>query len=238
MDVRILFKLILNQTVLATVASISCLAQAGTTEPIATSQSAIHDCLEPETVQDDFCRTVDQENVFDFQTSPILLHSVQIDVRPADCRSFFEDYLHPRRGLRIERALENIDYYDSYRSTVTTFPVVDFIDGGEIRVVKTRDLSADMFNNPNNPDALYDQILNDAESVRTDLLDKLGERNILTATVNGVTTTISRDDFDAITIDIIIQAGMASLAQIEQIQRAKLEIEKRWGFKLQILEIP
>ena len=111
-------------------------------------------CAEPPSTQTDLCSAVDGEDVF--PSSPIDSQTLQLDVRPADCQSFFEDYLHTRRGLRIEDALQHIEFYKPYESTVTTFPIVDFISNDHIRVVKTRDLSAAVFNSPGNTDTLYD----------------------------------------------------------------------------------
>jgi len=200
--------------------------------------SKFHNCVEINEDTEKLCDISNNESAPVFHSPPVLPSSIQLDVRPENCLSFFDDYLHTRRGLRIESALALSDFYAKYANTVSNFPTVDFIANGHIRVVKTRDLMVDSFNNANNNESLFDQIMQDAADIHDRFLTRLQSENEISATNNGVTTSIASKDVLSVTLDIVIQSGIASESQVSQINRAIKELAKRWGFKLQVIEIP
>jgi len=60
----------------------------------------------------------------------------------------------------------------------------------------------------------------------------------ITVVDNGQTTTIIASDFDEVVLEMVVQYGMASPNQIEQIQRAQQELKERWNITLRVIEIP
>ena len=173
-----------------------------------------------------------------FESNPILSISTQIDIRPENCISFFDDYLHTRRGLRIESALNTTDQFSRYEKTVATFPVVDFISGKQAHVVKSKDISAQIYTSEAGSQPLYDSIIADAKEIETRILAVLKIEGEISATVHGRSTTLLPGGITAFTLHIIIQAGMASPNQVKQIELAALELKRRWGVQLAIIEIP
>ena len=196
-------------------------------------------CLEQDSEDstEQLCNTQNDKQVI-FDTKPILSISEQVDIRPETCESFFDDYLHTRRGLRIESALNTIPIFKNYTESVSTFPIVDFIGNGKAHVVKSKDLSAQIYSSESNPQPLYQSIIEDAEAIKERFLDVLAEKQVMTATVHGRTTTIRAGDVTTIDLHIVVQASMATPNQIEQIKFAEKELKNRWGFNLRIIEIP
>jgi len=203
-----------------------------------TNESKTYKCPPPDKPDETLCQAALEDNDALSFAEPILPESQQLDIRPGNCFSFFDDYLHTRRGLRIESALKRSLFYKKYESTVSTFPVIDFIDNGVARVVKTRDLASDSFNNPNNENALFDQIMNDAKDINERFVNILESEDSISATSNGKTTKIVVGDVKEIFLDIVVQTGMASASHTSQIKRAKDEVLRRWGYRLQLIEIP
>lgn len=183
------------------------------------------------------CQT-QSENDSVFDTKPILSISTQIDIRPESCQSFFDDYLHTRRGLRIESALYTIPIFSNYTETVATFPVIDFINNSNAHVAKSKDLAAQIYSNDSLTNSLFESIVADAEDIEQRFLNVLTDKQLISATVHGKTTTIRAGDITSITLHIVIQAGMATADQINQIRLAKEEISNRLGFELTVIEIP
>lgn len=173
-----------------------------------------------------------------FESNPIVYFSKQIDIRPENCGSFYDDYLHFRRGMRVESALGTVSGFSSYRETVSTFPVIDFISGTRGHVVKSKDLTSDTYNKQSLNGPLFDSIVKDAREIQIRILDELDNKGYLSATAKGLTTTIRNGELRDITLNVIIQASMASEYQIIQIRKAKEEIKRVWGFDLAIIEIP
>lgn len=199
---------------------------------------SVYKCPPPDNTDEELCKKpMSNTDSLSF-AEPIFPDSQQIDIRPKNCRSFFDDYLNTRRGLRIESALEKSHFYALYQNTVTSFPVIDFINNGIARVVKTRDLASDSFNNPQNENALFEQIIRDAKDVHERFFQTLENDGSISATVHGKTTTIKSGEINKVYLDFVVQTGMASQSQIKQIERAKKEIYRRWGYELQLLEIP
>ena len=202
------------------------------------SVATAHKCPPPDNTDEELCqKPMNDTDALSF-VEPIFPDSQQIDIRPKDCRSFFDDYLNTRRGLRIESALEKSQFYNSYQNTVSSFPVIDFISNGVARVVKTRDLASDSFNNLQNDNALYEQIIRDARDVHERFFQTLDSEGSISTTVHGKTTTIRSGEINKVYLDFVVQTGMASQSQIKQIKRAKKEIYRRWGYELQLIEIP
>lgn len=173
-----------------------------------------------------------------FNTKPILSFAEQVDIRPENCESYFDDYLHTRRGLRIESALEVMPRFRHYTGTVSTFPVIDFYGMGHAHVVKSKDLTAQVYSGNTESDALYKSIMADAADIQERFLDVLAEDQFITDSVRGVTTTIRNGDISNVVLHIVIQTGIATADQINQLKRAKLELDSRWGFNLKVIEIP
>ena len=203
-----------------------------------TNETKTYKCPPPDKLDEILCQAALEDNDALSFAEPVLPESQQLDIRPGNCFSFFDDYLHTRRGLRIESALKQSLFYKKYESTVSTFPVIDFIDNGVARVVKTRDLASDSFNNPNNENALFDQIMNDAKDINERFFNILESEGSISATSNGKTTKIVMGNVKEIFLDIVVQTGMASASHTSQIKRAKDEILRRWGYRLQLVEIP
>jgi len=214
-------------------------ATADQLKPLKSSNSLFDEnCIEPDSNIEKLCDISTDSGIPVFSAPPVIPDAIQLDVRPENCESFFDDYIHTRRGLRIESALGISTFYQEYKETVSNFPIVDFLTNGHVRVVKTRDLLVNSFNNSSNDESLFEQILKDAEDVNDQLLNELLENGEISATSKGVTTTISADDVQQITLDIVIQSGIATASQIDQLNRAKAELKSRWGFELQVIEIP
>ena len=196
----------------------------------------LHHC-EDSAESERLCPNIGTENDRVF-SEPILSWSTQVDVRPQSCQSFFDDYLHTRRGIRIESALKDASPFSSYKSTVRTFPVVDFYSDGSVRVVKTRDLSSSSFTSDSSESRLFKQLITDAEEIQKSLIERLKLRKEISATVFGETTTIREGEVKDVTIDLVIQSGIATASHALQLDLAAKEIKRRWGFSLQVIEIP
>ncbi len=195
-------------------------------------------CADMGTDQETLCEIQGSDASSAFNTPSLIGDALQIDIRPENCGSFFDDYLHTRRGLRIESALETSDFYGSYNTTVSVFPIVDFYANGLVRVVKTRDLTAESFAKDSKGDALYKQIIDDAKEIKKRLIANLQNAHSLIASSDGSTTIITADDVKNVVLDVVVQAGMATASHIEQLKRAAIELKTQWGFELKIIEIP
>lgn len=181
-------------------------------------------------------RAVDDNR--DFDTKPILNISTQLDIRPESCFSFFDDYRHTRRGLRIETALSTSPLFNDYQKTVSTFPVIDFIASGHAHVVKSKDLAAKIYQGNAELSPLYKSIIMDAEEVNQRIVNALDNNKTITATAYGESTSLQPGDITALTLHVVIQTSIATESQIEQIKLAENELNKQWGFKLRVIEIP
>jgi len=200
------------------------------------SGKGCHDKLNENNVET-LCET-QTDNASTFDSEPILGLSSQIDIRPESCLSFFDDYLHTRRGLRIESALHTTPLFNHSQATVATFPVIDFISNDHAHVVKSKDLSSKIYTDESSEMPLFESIVADAEDINKRIFEPLDKLQTITATTNGKSTTLRLGDIKDLTLHITIQAGIATNHQIDQIALAKVELEKRWGFKLKIIEIP
>jgi len=172
-------------------------------------------CEYPTTESENLCESSESIASDAFIAPPLLRDSIQVDLRPENCQSFFDDYLHTRRGLRIESALRTIPPFSHYYSTTYTFPVVDFYSN-----------------------ALYEQIIKDAAETNERLNLFTDNGQLLATSSTGQSTTLSRNDVKAVSIDIVIQTGLATSAHAKQIRKAAIELKRRWGYSLQLIEIP
>lgn len=196
----------------------------------------LHEC-EPKDDQEPLCDISTTEQPA-FDTQPITYFSDQIDLRPENCESFYDDYLHFRRGMRVESALGTVSNFNSYQETVSTFPVIDFISGSRGHVVKSKDLTSTTYNKPTLNGPLYDSIIADALDIQTRVFDSIKEKGYLAASAKGSTTIIRHGELKQVSMHIIIQAGMATDRQVSEIIKAREEVKRVWGFDLEIIEIP
>ena len=203
------------------------------------NQQRFHDCEdEPINNDDDKLCSPEESAIPAFDSPPILNISTQIDIRPENCHSFFDDYRHTRRGLRIESALAGTDEFRSTTPTVANFPIVDFVDGTHAQIVKSKDLTAQIYAAGSAEHTLFDSIMQDAEDISSKFLTELQEKQLIKATADGESTIIRNGEIADISLNIVVQAGMATSEQIHHISRARAEIIQRYGFELKVIEIP
>ena len=185
--------------------------------------------------------------VCDTQQSPLSEHffvqsnipnAIQLDARPNSCRSYFVEFYGTDRGTQIELGFSQLDRYANTLSTVRSFPIVDFYHDGIAQIIISRDLSSPTYNNANNPDALFDRLLQDGHNIEDRLLGPLSENGSITVNELGQSTTLTSDQIDQLYLELVIQQGMASASHIDQILRAKEDLFERWRINLRIIEIP
>jgi len=173
-----------------------------------------------------------------FTLSPQIANSIKIDLRPQSCRSYFTDYNGIKRGVELEGGMLSHPRYITLISTVRSFPIVDFIDGNVAIAVHSKDLNSKTYSSPNYPNGLYKSIVVDGKNAHEKFLEPLQEKGTVSATEKGNTTTINNNEIDSLTMELMIRAGVATPDQINQINRARLELLKRWKIKLVVVEIP
>ncbi len=161
-----------------------------------------------------------------------------LDARPASCQSYFVEYYGTVRGEQIEAGLEGHPPYATMVPTNRSFPVVDFINGNELIVVRSRDLASPTYNNPDSPDALYDRLMRDGQQIQTRALDRLESEGVLSGTENGRTTLITYDEQQSVVLHLLIRQDMASAAHWQQIENARIALAARYGISLQVVIIP
>ncbi|WP_157736210.1 hypothetical protein [Granulosicoccus antarcticus] len=161
-----------------------------------------------------------------------------LDARPASCQSYFVEFYGTLRGEEIESGLEEHPPYAAMVPTNRSFPIIDFINGDELIVVRSRDLGSPSYNNPDSPDALYDRLLRDAQQIQTQFLDPLEADGSVSGTENGRTTHISYGEQQQVTLHLLVRQDMASPAHWQQIESARLALAERYGISLQVVIIP
>ncbi|MFK7892220.1 MAG: hypothetical protein AB8B63_15490 [Granulosicoccus sp.] len=166
------------------------------------------------------------------------LQTTMIDARPASCESYFVEYYGTVRGFEIEAGLAAHPPYSSMQPTIRVFPVVDFIDGGDMYVVHSRDLGSSSYNSAANPEALLDALLAEGREIRQNFLEPLTQHGQISASELGQQTTIHADDVDSITLQMIIRDGIASPDHWLQIETAREQLLYEYGIELQIIVIP
>jgi len=203
----------------------------GVTEKINYRNSKAPNKLNCDTPEADSNKACNSTEPFDFDNPLIADASTQIDIRPPNCKSYFDDYLHTRRGLQIEQALGNHFSLNGFAATPQTFPVIDFINNDTAHVIKSRDLSKAIFQSEN---ALYEQIMLDIQEIET-LFD---DTNSLSAHYQGQSMTLRETQIQRSVLNIVIQNGLATESQKRQINRVLIELEQRTDIVLSIIEIP
>jgi len=163
---------------------------------------------------------------------------IRIEARPANCHSFFTAYSGIARGTAIETALTEYAPYTGSQTGGRSFPVVDFWNNGAAYVLTSRDLTADAYDDAIRPQALFDQILRDAENIQDNILTPLRENGSLSHTEMGTTSTLYPEDVQTVYLDIVVQFGVMSDAQSEQINLARELLLDRFGILLRVVEIP
>ena len=185
-------------------------------------------CDNPEPTPDSHCAPRKQ---FLFSSPLVASNTTQIDIRPPNCKSYFDDYLHTRRGLHIESALASHFRLNGYTPTPQTFPIIDFINGNTAHIIKSRDLSKE---NLQSKSALYDQLKQDIQEI-----DKMFEQNTeLSANFQNQSMTIRQNQIQRSVLDIVIQNGLATESQKQQILKVINELQHRPNISLNIIEIP
>ena len=161
-----------------------------------------------------------------------------LDARPESCQSYFVQYYSTRRGFEIEAGLHLHAPYRQWQPTLRTFPVIDFISESALYVVNSRDLGSRTFNSSSNPEALFDQLLEDGETIQTRFLDVLQAQGSISASELGQSTTITLDELRPVTLQLVIRDGLASTSHWDQIARAREQLFEQHGIVLEVLVIP
>ncbi|NND89213.1 MAG: hypothetical protein HKN42_00015 [Granulosicoccus sp.] len=161
-----------------------------------------------------------------------------LDARPASCQSYFVEYYGTERGTRIEAGIALLPPYSSMTATIRSFPIIDFIDGSELVVVRSRDLASSSFNDPASPQALYQRLLRDARQVHSGFLEPLATDGFVSASELGRVTRITHAAGQSVSLHLLIRHGMASTGHWQQIVQARTELAERYGIRLQVVIIP
>lgn len=161
-----------------------------------------------------------------------------LDARPASCQSYFTQYYGTERGSQIETGLRHLPQYANMVATVRSFPVVDFINGDELIVVKSRDLASPSFNSQTQPDALYERLMRDGDIIRSRLLDPLEHNGSLVTHELGQTTRLDYSPSRHVTLQLVIRYQFADQNQWNQILRAREDLLSRHGIRLEVVRIP
>ena len=189
--------------------------------------------------QDELCNSeADLGENFTFSDSISIPNAAQIDLRPSDCGSFFDQYSGMERGFKIESGFSSFQPYRKDLQTVRNFPVIDFLAQGEARIMISRDLLSATYRQEGAPNGLYDKLIQDAKAIDRKLIQPLKENGFVSATENGKTTTLQSDDFNQLVLELVVQHGVASINQIAQIERARVDLLKQYGIVLRVIEIP
>jgi len=163
---------------------------------------------------------------------------IRIEARPADCHSYFTAYPSIQRGTAIEQALADYPPYLGSQTGGNSFPIIDFWNNGAVNVVISRDLTATAYDAEARPNALFDQVIRDGENIHENFLTPLEEEGSVSHTELGVTSTVYPEDAQVVYLDIVVQFGVMTTAQQQQIKRAKDELLDRFGIVVRIVEIP
>lgn len=171
----------------------------------------------------------------DFLAGPSIAGAITIDIRPSNCSSFFTEFVDIDRGALIETALADTEHYALTEATVRSFPIVDFIGQGEARVVRSRDLASDSYTSDG---AFYDRLMRDGRDVADGLLAPLANDGFIERQEEGRVTRLDADPPIKVVLEIVVQHGMASQSQIEQMRLAATDLAQQWDIELRIIEIP
>lgn len=161
-----------------------------------------------------------------------------LDARPASCQSYFVEFYGTVRGEEIEAGLEEHPPYAGMIATNRSFPIIDFINGDELIVVRSRDIGSPTYNNPDSSDNLYERLMRDGEQIQRRALDPLESEGVLSGTENGRTTLITYGEQQSVALHLLIRQDMASAGHWQQIENARTALASRYGIRLQVVIIP
>ncbi|MBX2838520.1 MAG: hypothetical protein KTR35_16800 [Gammaproteobacteria bacterium] len=164
-------------------------------------------------------------------------NSIPLDIRPASCESYFTQFSNIQRGQQIEIGFGLHEYHSDALATVQNFPVIDFIEGTTAIALISRDLGSASYNDASNT-ALYEQLIEDGEKIFDDFLEPLRTEGSVSSTSGGDSTTIEADTVQETVLELVVQAGSASDAQIAQIEQASETLAANWGIIIRVIEIP
>jgi len=171
-------------------------------------------------------------------TDPTSGNIIRIEARSYDCHSYFTAFPDIQRGTEIEEALAAFPPYLGSHSGGHSFPVADYWNNGSVYVIHSRDLTAASYDPLITPNGLYDQVMQDGEAINENLIQPLQINGEITHTELGVTTTLSADQAQVIYLDVVVQYGVMTESQREQLNRAAEELLELYGIVVRIIEIP
>lgn len=171
-------------------------------------------------------------------TDPVEHPLIRVDIRPSDCQSYFSAFPSIQRGTAIEEAIGNHPPYFGSQSGAHSFPVADYWNNGNVYVLISRDLTALSYDAVLNPDALYEQLMDDGENIHDSLITPLNEIGEISHTQLGESTTLQLSDAQVFHLDIVVQYGVTTPAQHAMIERASAELLDQYGIVVRIIEIP
>lgn len=170
-----------------------------------------------------------------FSRGPFMDGALALDIRPTSCTSFFSEYASIDRGTQIENALAYHEHYADTLATVRSFPVVDFIGAGEARVIHSRDLASPSYSNPGD---VYNRLMADGREIETVVIDTLNAEGFIEHTEQGQTTRLEGTPPPDFVLEVVVQHGVASPAQIAEMQQAAEDLARDTGIVLRVIEIP
>lgn len=162
----------------------------------------------------------------------------RVDIRPASCRSYFEEFGGIRRGREIETALAESGLYPGMDPTVPNFPVADFVGPDSVVAVVSHDLTAARFSDPNETDALYEALMARGADMQARLLAPVREHGFVSATYAGLESRVDATAIDRPIIDLVVRHGTGTSGRRHEIERARRELMTRHGIELRVIEIP
>jgi len=197
-----------------------------------------HTCSISQSAVEDHCTSRAESN-FEFSPDASNPNTVAVDIRPTSCQSYFTDYYGTERGYEIEQAIELHPLFQNLQSTVRSYPIVDFIGDERLVVLRSRDLASPSFNNPAVPNALLHRLMRDGKDIQDNFLTPMNQHGQVTATENGISTTIySRQVDNNVVLNIVIRDGIASPAHWQQIATAREQLLEKYGVTLEVVIIP
>ena len=162
--------------------------------------------------------------------------AIQLDIRPENCGSFFDNSHAISRGSNIENAIASSDEYSTALTTVRWFPAIDLVVDRTAIAQISRDLRASSYTA--NDLALYDRLMREAQLISERFIEPLDLNGEVVATDGNQATRITRSAIEAVRFELIIQSASATSHQQIQIQRAALEMRALYGLDFRVIEIP
>lgn len=158
-----------------------------------------------------------------------------LDIRPANCSSFFENIDSFERGRDIEAAVSTHADFTTSIFTPPNFPIIDRVQGNTAVLSRSLDLSAAVYTNGGTE--LKKEILRfaDQHSLFKEWLETNGS---VTRLNHGQSFTIHDHQIASYQVELVVQHGIASRDQIKQVADAATILKQQFGIKLSIIEIP